>query len=1114
MAYLAPKKYFSQKLVLNQWLLTRFGIDPLAEHRDGGRKVAPIEQLTKTFKNAAPGLSANRQHRYLEAMLVHWQPTWGYDEAQLKAFDDHIVAHTDLINRRRRDPIEWKYFQWASLLFAEAYLFEYFRDREALRRDLNAHVDRFNNYWRGKNYETGIAGFEPEELNKLCLQNATGSGKTLLMHVNVLQFKHYVAEYKLDDQYGQVILVSPNERLSDQHQNELSASSLPNERLQPDGGDLLTGETAGLKRINVTEITKLHSEAGVQRMAIDSFGDNNLLLVDEGHRGLGAATRRAEEKGWLSHRDKLAGDGFTFEYSATFKEAVVAANDNSIETAYAKNILFDYSYRYFYGDGYGKDYRIFNIPNDFERQERHYLAAALLTFYQQLRLSADKQNAWRDYNLARPLWVFVGASVVKDDGNSRLSKEGVGTDNIGKGASSDVANIVGFIAWFLAHAEAAKAAIEQLLADRGHELGLVDAGNHNLFYGAFSYLQSVGHKTQTVFGDICQRLFNADAPGPLRVERITGDSGELLLRLEGAEEPFGLINVGDAAGLAKHLEAQFEGNDFVRIADSEFADPKFAEVRQDSSPINLLIGSRKFIEGWDCWRVSSMGLMNTGKREGSQIIQLFGRGVRLKGRDMSLMRSSRYQQVTPPSYISLLETLNVFGVGADFMETFKAYLEDEGLPGNDQPHIEKIRLHKFDPALGDELKILRPKHRPDAGRAYDYKLDGPYVVMDSPDIPLLDKLAEQPLVIDRFPRLGHMVAPDRAQDGAVATATDPVKFDAMRLSLLDWQAIYLGLERYCRQHGYANLLVDSSALRPLLARTDWYRIYLPAAHWSLSMENTALWQSLALETLSRLCEWLFQRNKRAYLEPRMELVTLNDYRANIPEEDEYRIQVDQNQETLVKDIQRVAKHFNDNVGGAYTSSANGVDGDRLEAHLFNPLLHAGDDRIRIEPVALNDSEYRFVQDFKTWLENNALDIEKAGEAFYLLRNRVFRGVGFFEAGGFWPDFILWHINADGEQAIVFADPHGLRLGEGPGSDKVKFSQSIKDIEARVNQDSETTIRLESAILSPSNAAQICSVWGTTVEQLAEQRVFFMQDTPGYLDQLASVARTPAESATS
>ena len=38
------------------------------------------------------------------------------------------------------------------------------------------------------------------------------------------------------------------------------------------------------------------------------------------------------------------------------------------------------------------------------------------------------------------------------------------------------------------------------------------------------------------------------------------------------------------------------------------------------------------MEGWNSWRVSNMGLLNIGRNEGSEIIQLFGRGVRLRGR--------------------------------------------------------------------------------------------------------------------------------------------------------------------------------------------------------------------------------------------------------------------------------------------------------------------------------------------------------------------------------------------------------------------------------------------------------------------------------------------------
>jgi len=79
----------------------------------------------------------------------------------------------------------------------------------------------------------------------------------------------------------------------------------------------------------------------------------------------------------------------------------------------------------------------------------------------------------------------------------------------------------------------------------------------------------------------------------------------------------------------------------------------FDKIKNPSSTINILIGAKKFIEGWDTWRVSTMGLLNIGTSEGPQIIQLFGRGIRLKGKDMSLQRS---YEVTGNKLLKILET--------------------------------------------------------------------------------------------------------------------------------------------------------------------------------------------------------------------------------------------------------------------------------------------------------------------------------------------------------------------------------------------------------------------------------------------------------------------------
>ena len=147
----------------------------------------------------------------------------------------------------------------------------------------------------------------------------------------------------------------------------------------------------------------------------------------------------------------------------------------------------------------------------------------------------------------------------------------------------------------------------------------------------------------------------------------------------GDNEPFGLINVGDAANLCKLCEEQRE----LVVRDREFAGSLFRTLSATESSLNILIGSKKFTEGWNSWRVSTMGLMNVGRSEGPQIIQLFGRGVRLKGLDFCLKRSRKITGVRAPADLELLETLNIFGIRANYMRQFKEYLEDEGLPANE-----------------------------------------------------------------------------------------------------------------------------------------------------------------------------------------------------------------------------------------------------------------------------------------------------------------------------------------------------------------------------------------------------------------------------------------------
>ena len=639
-----PQVPFVYKLALNQWLLSLFN-------------VRRFEELAEHLRNEKlEGMDENNVHHFHYALTAQLFNLTQLPTELLLEYDQNIVKHTQRLNERRitrgEAPIVWKYFQYLTLLFTEIYLDRYFIDPKALLAAINAQVIACNT---DKPESDHISAFDGggeawSQINKIAYWSATGSGKTLLMHANILQYQFYLDKHGRRRELNRIILLTPNEGLSQQHLREFEAAGLAAKLFQKDGTGLFAGQ-----RIEILDIHKLKDEMGDKTIAIDAFEGNNLVLVDEGHRGASGG----EEGAWMRFRNALCEKGFSFEYSATFGQAV--KGNRALTDLYAKSILFDYSYRYFYGDGFGKDYQILNL--DEGTQANHldeYLVACLLAFFQQQRLYQEQSFAFRPFNIDKPLWIFVGGSVTK----TLASRD-----------ASDIIEILKFLSSYVSYHARSIQRIERVLNQ-----GLVTAGGKNLFAGGFTYLNTTGLSAAQVFDETLAVLFNAAGGGALHVENLKGATGEIALRV-GDNEPFGVINVGDDAKLVKLCEENGISTD-----DREFAGSLFHEINKPHSTVNLLIGSKKFTEGWNSWRVSTMGLMNVGQTEGSQIIQLFGRGVRLKGFGSSLKRSGKTQMpddMTRPKHIGVLETLSIFGIRADYMAQFRDFLEEEGLPTND-----------------------------------------------------------------------------------------------------------------------------------------------------------------------------------------------------------------------------------------------------------------------------------------------------------------------------------------------------------------------------------------------------------------------------------------------
>lgn len=986
---------------------------------------------------------------------------------KLRLYDENICRHTRQIGEKRGG-LRWKYFQYISLLFTEIYLDRYFSNTEAFCADLNAWLDD------KKTESLGLIDFQPytvDKLNKLAFMCATGSGKTLIMHMNILQFLHYFKRAKrLNSKLSinKVIVLAPNEGMSKQHLEELALSSIPAAMFEKDRGFATRRDD-----VIVIDMNKLKEEGKVKTVSVDSFEQNNLVLVDEGHRGLSGDV-------WYDYRTRLSAEGFAFEYSATFKQALnanatgntqKAKDERALMEEYGKSIIMDYSYKYFYSDGYGKDYRIYNLQKSIVEEQRHlYLVGCLLSFYQQMKVFETKVDELREFHIEKPLLVFVGNRVtapVKSSGLSQAEKE----------LLTDVEEVLVFLNTFLSNR--AKA-IENIRAVLNEDTGLYDGSGKDLFYGDFSALQDIfGHDIDpaAVFADILHIVFNTDgnADEPrLRLENIRQVSGEIGLKVGEYGDYFGVINIGDTSGLLKNCEQKG-----IIVSTEEFvSDSLFRSINAQNSKIKMLIGSRKFTEGWNSWRVSTMGLINFAKGEGSQAIQLFGRGVRLKGYEGCLKRSRKLDAgVKPPKHIELLETLTIFGVKAQYMEDFKSYLEQEGAPTNETVHEFRLPvISRFNEVQGKKLHVIKVKD------GANFKQQARRLVLDKPDQGFLRYLLKSKTIIDCRSKIQSI---DSTFSFKIEATPEEHVLPANVLPLLDIQRIFEELQQYKSEKRYFNISIVADKLLEILQIEGWYVLLIPKHHLEINtLAKLEAATDYAIMALKSYMDKFFKYEKERWEAPMLEYAILDADDSNFV--DEYTITYAQQHpldttsdelETFISEISTILQANN----GLDTYKKDSFHGRMVmfdfRSHLYAPLicLEKSNLKIQVSPVALNSDEMIFVDYLKEYVESHSSELE--GKSLYLLRNKSKVGMGFFEAGNFYPDYILW-IDTEDKQYISFIDPKGL-MHIRPDDPKIEFYKTIKELEARLAPTADgKTVVLNSFIMSGSKSSELRLWWST------------------------------------
>jgi superfamily II DNA or RNA helicase len=1054
-----PSVAWSDQLILFRYFLDLFGKNSLAA-------------LAGKLNNVEyEGVGENGNTFFwseLDGVLQRRGVAAKISRSALKEYDEHICRHVGQICKNRGG-IKLKYFQYIACLFSEMYLDRYFSNRELFADDLNAFAEKARNTLDG----IDIPPFKPENMNKLAFMCATGSGKTLIMHINIAQFQYYLKKARLTNPHtgiNKVIVLAPNEGMANQHLDELKLSRVQAGMFSKDLLQYGSG-------VIVIDMNKLKEEGKVKTVSVDSFEQNNLVLVDEAHRGLAGDV-------WYDYRSRLSAEGgFAFEYSATLKQAMKTLNvtkNKALLDEYFRSILIDYSYKFFYEDGYGKEYRIYNLRDSIDEEQRQlYLTGCLLSFYQQLKLFAERGKEYAPFLIEKPLLVFVGNRVTAKTSAAEMT---------------DVEEVLDFIDRFVNGRERTIRRINALLNE---DTGLMDGRGRELFSQNFTALSSLfggSPQAEDVYKDILRVVFNSDTASDapcLHVLNLRQVQGEIALRIGTDGEYFGVISIGDTSGLIKNCAARG-----IVVGTEEFASESlFRNINDKDSNIKILIGSRKFTEGWNSWRVSTMGLINFAKGEGSQAIQLFGRGVRLHGYGGCLKRSRKLDDhaIAAPRDIELLETLTIFGIKAQYMEDFKKYLEMEDMPPNEKPHEYTLPvISRYNGAKDKKLRVIKVKD------GANFKKQAARLMLDVPDAGFSRYLNRNKVLIDCRSKVQTLESTFSLQ---IESTTEEHVLPADFIPFLDFERILDELEIYKNEKFYYNVSLCRDGLDAILRTDGWYSLIIPKMHIKIdSMEKLSLATDFAVMVLKSYTDKFYKYEKNRWEAPLLEYQELDKSDGNFV--DEYVFSYydsfdgDTASGTIEQFIEDLKALLNQH-GGLPTYQQTTLNGAVIafdfRQHLYTPLicLKAGSLKLTISPVSLNDDEKDFVDKLRGYVDGNAAMFEN--KVLYLLRNKSKVGMGFFEAGNFYPDYVLW-IDTPEVQYISFIDPKGL-LHLQWTDPKIEFYSTIKDLETRLQPScADKRIVLNSFIMSSTRSENLRQWWGKNRVERRAKHVFCLDES--------------------
>ncbi|WP_334088408.1 DEAD/DEAH box helicase family protein [Helicobacter typhlonius] len=813
--------------------------------------------------------------------------------------------------------------------------------------------------------ECELEGITKEQINTASFWMATGSGKSIVM-IKFIALLHDLFALK-SCQSKPIMLLVPNDKILEQfkaHIKEYNAyqsktitlKDLKDYESVSYGTSLFDENIVFIGRSDLLDTSEnVGKDSKAKRLNYKNFlrDEGWIVLLDEAHKG---DSKDSVRKGYIRELAEGNGEsnkGFIFNFSATFSDSF------DLQTC-----AFNYNLERFNLEGYGKNIAVLDSDlkafRDKEKNEEQ-IARILESFILFCAIKKHRENIMQEFSKSlklayhQPLIIAVADKVNTQDAGIKLYFEA--------------------ILQILKEDRDITPLAQNLYENLSQNQNLYFDKNLSLDEEFLELILTMDSKT------LRKEMFYAKEASMIEACRIKGNTKEIVFKSKNAKEPFLLLNIGSI----KEWEKQYLH--YLGVESGEdITSGYFQSINEQSSPIQIMIGSKVFSEGWDSNRVNMISFINIGSKNAKKyVLQTIGRGVRIepfKGVRKRLAKCDvlDYHQKESLCKGSLgIETLFIM---ASQKEAIKGILE--GIEEFIQNHpLSGFKRNKtFQPLLVPKYKDSTSlQNKPYTISKCDFKELKSYIESFDEDVLLLSENI-------RAKDLGYKTLCKVKEKIANEGETKAIKIDG-DIQTLKAENVLKVLERFF--HTKSKELDKFEEIKDEICH---FKKFSSTLDFSIVEEmNAKIKEIVEAKTMEEREDLESKGVPKEYIETILQ-AQQNEKRAEV-------------------------------YGYVLDSS--------LQEHYYNPLVIDKKNDSRIIYAIREPSEIEFLQDLQKYLQDNSNVLKQYDWCFSrIVENVDSIYIPYFdeekqEFRKFYPDFIFWlksrHSN---KYKIIFIDPKGLR----------------------------------------------------------------------------------------